>query len=309
MWKYYALLVAYLLLARLPRRINYGIACFVAEAVFLLRADVRRHVQANMRQIQGPEASQSSVRRAAREAVRNAARYYADLIRLPRMDLHHFCEHDLTVEGLHHLQKALAEGRGAVLASAHFGNPEIVVQALALGIRVLVLVEPLEPPQFLRLTQRLRSAHGHTYLPANLSGIKEALRYLRNGGTVAVMIDRDIQRRGVPMPLCGQPAAMPVGAVGLALRTGADLIPCFVHREQGFRYHAYMGPPLSLLHTGDEQKDLLVNSVNLLALFEEHLRTDPGQWAILQPVWTNYDSNSTSWQAPRDSLHGLRTTR
>jgi lauroyl/myristoyl acyltransferase len=309
MWKYYALLVAYVLLGRLPRRINYGIACLAAEAVFLLRADVRRHVQANMRQIQGPEASQSSVRRAAREAVRNAARYYADLIRLPRMELHRFCEHELTVEGLHYLQKALAEGRGAVLASAHFGNPEIVVQALALGIRVLVLVEPLEPPQLLRLTQRLRSAHGHTYLPADLSGIKEALRYLRNGGTVAVLIDRDIQRRGILVPFCGRPAAMPMGAVGLALRTGADLVPCFVHREHGFRYHAYMGPPLPLVRTGDEREDLRINSGNLLARFEEHLRSDPGQWAILQPVWTNYESNSTSWQAPRDSLHGLRTKR
>jgi KDO2-lipid IV(A) lauroyltransferase len=299
MWKYYALLVTYWLLGRLPRRITYGIARLVADVVFVLRADIRRHVEANMRQVLGPEASQSSVRGAAREAVRNAGRYYADLIGLPRMDLRRFCEHRLTVEGLHHLQKTLAEGRGAVLASAHFGNPEIVVQALAIGIRVLALVEPLEPPQLLRLTQRLRSAHGHTYLPVNLSGVKVALRYLRKGGTVAVLIDRGIQRHGVSVPLCGRPAAMPTGAVRMALRTGADLIPSFVHREPGFRYHAYMGPPLSLVRTGDEQEDLRINTGNLLIRFEEHLRSDPGQWAILYPVWTEDESTSPSSRALR----------
>jgi len=294
MWKYYALLLTYWLLGRLPRRIVYGVARLGADATYLLRADIRRHVQANMRQVLGPEASQRSVCRGAREAVRNAARYYADLIRIPYIDLRRFVVQDLTLEGLHHLQKALAEGRGAVLASAHFGNPEIAVQALALGIRVLALIEPLEPPQLLRLTQRLRSAHGHTYLPASFSGVKEALRYLRSGGTVAILIDRDIQRRGVPVPFCGHPAPMPMGAVVLALRTGADLIPSFVHRERGFHYHVYMGPPLSLVHTGDEQQDLRINSANLLGRFEEHLRSDPGQWAVLEPVWTDDEPESTA---------------
>lgn len=298
MWKYYALLLAYWLLGRLPPRIIYAVARLAAEAAYVLRPDIRRHVQANMRQVLGPEASERRVRGAAREAVRNATRYYADLIRMPHIDLRSFCQRNLTLEGLSHLQKAVMEGRGAVLASAHFGNPEIAVQALALGIRILALIEPLEPPRLLRLTQRLRSTHGHTYLPVSLSSVKEALRYLRSGGTVAVLFDRDIQRRGVPMPFCGRPAPMPMGVVDLALRTGADIIPSFVHREPGFRYHAYMGPPLLLVHTGDEQEDLRLNSTNLLARFEEHLRSDPGQWVVLEPVWTDGESEASAFQTP-----------
>lgn len=295
MWKYYALLLAYWLLGRLPRRIVYGVARMAAEAVYVLRASIRRHVQANTRQVLGPDASQYLVRRAAREAVRNAARYYADLIRMPHMNVHRFYEQEFTLEGLSHLQKTLAEGRGAVMASAHFGNPEIGVQVLAaVGIQVLALIEPLEPPQLLRLTQRLRSAHGHTYLPATFSGVKEMLRHLRSGGVVAILIDRDIQGRGVPLTFCGRPAPLPTGAVDLALRTGAELIPAFVHRERGFHYHGYIGPPLPLERTGDEQRDLRINSVNLLARFEEHLRSDPGQWAVLEPVWTDDGSETAA---------------
>jgi lauroyl/myristoyl acyltransferase len=294
MWKYYALLLAYWLLGRLPLRIVYGVARLAAEAAYVLRPDIRGNVQANMRQVLGPEASQDLVRRAAHEAVRNAARYYADLIRMPHMDLHRFYEDRFTLEGLSHLQEALAKGKGAVMASAHFGNPEIGVQALAaVDIRVLALIEPLEPPQLLKLTQRLRSAHGHTYLPATFGGVKEVLRHLRRGGTVAILIDRDIQGRGVPVPFCGRPAPMPMGAVDLALRTGAELIPAFVHREHGYHYHGYIEPPLPLVRTDDVQRDLRVNSANLLARFEEHLRADPGQWAVLEPVWTNDGSGAT----------------
>jgi hypothetical protein len=35
------------------------------------------------------------------------------------------------------------------------------------------------------------------------------------------------------------------------------------------------------------QQDLRVNSANLLARFEDHLRSDPGQWAVLEPVWAD----------------------
>jgi KDO2-lipid IV(A) lauroyltransferase len=96
------------------------------------------------------------------------------------------------------------------------------------------------------------------------------------------------------MPFCGSEARMPTGAVELALRTGAELIPAFVHRERGFHYHAYMGPRFDIIRSGDEERDVWVNSANLLSLFERHLRSDPGQWAVLEPVWPEDSSEDAS---------------
>ncbi|MGA2286146.1 MAG: lysophospholipid acyltransferase family protein [Dehalococcoidia bacterium] len=288
MWTYYALLLAYWVLGRLPCRVTYGIARLAADTSYLLRADIRRNVQANMRQVLGDEASERQVRTAAREVVRNAARYYADLIRMPHLDLPRFCERYLTLEGLSYLQEAVAGDRGAVLASAHFGNPEISLQPLALGIQVLALTEPLNPPQLMRLTQRLRAAHGHIFLPVSLNSAKEAVRRLKSGGIVAILVDRDIQGHGLPVPLCGRPTPIPAGAVELATRTGADLVPCFVHRERGFRYHAQIGPPVPLVRSADTREDLRVNCANLMARFEEHLCADPGQWVVLESVWPEH---------------------
>ena len=42
---------------------------------------------------------------------------------------------------------------------------------------------------------------------------------------------------------------IPLGAVELALRTGADLIPAWAWRIDGFRFRAVIGPPMELVRT------------------------------------------------------------
>ena len=95
MWKYYALRLAYLMLGRLPLRVLYGIAHVAGDGAYWTRSGMRRDVSANMRQVMGPGASEGEVRRAAREVFRNAGRYYADLIHMPRLDMEYFYREQL----------------------------------------------------------------------------------------------------------------------------------------------------------------------------------------------------------------------
>ncbi len=285
-WKYYTLKLAYLLLGRLSLRTLYGIAHFFGDRAYQFRHSARRDVIANMRQVMGPEALDAEVNRAAREVFRNAARYYADLLSIPRMDLQRFWREQLTIEGVHYLNEAQDSGRGAVVVSGHFGSPEIVTQAMAAkGFKIFSLTEPLQPPELLDFTMWLRSRHGHQYLPVGFRGIKEAIVRLKNGGIVALLLDRDIGGNGEPMEFCGAMTTIPLGAVELALRTGADLIPAWAWRVDGFRFRAVIGPPFELVRTGDFPADTRENAKRMLANFEEKLRSDPGQWAVLEAIW------------------------
>jgi KDO2-lipid IV(A) lauroyltransferase len=239
-----------------------------------------------MRHVLGPGADEKEVSRAAREVFRNVTRYYADLIRLPRIDPHRLLKQDLTIHGLENLKNALAQGKGVVLVSAHYGNTELTVQALAaLDIYAYVLTEPLQPRQLSDLTHRLRSTHGHIYRPVSMSSVKGALRHLRQGKLVAILCDRDIQKTGQLLPLCGCPARFPVGAAMLAVRTGAQVVPAFSQRRGPGRNEVWVEPPLPLERTGDEEHDVRAITEKILARFEEYLRQDPGQWMVLEPVW------------------------
>ena len=290
MWKYYVLRLAYLLLGRLSLRTLYGIAHIVGDGAYFFRRGARRAVIANMRQVMGPDASGREVRRTAREVFRNATRYYADLLHVPRLDVQRFAREQLDLEGAEYLEEAQRSGRGAVLVSAHFGSPEMAVQGLAAaGFRVFALTEPLQPEALSEFIHWLRSRHGHEYRTVSFGAIKEAMRRLKRGGLVALLLDRDVGGTGVPMQFCGAETRIPLGAVDLALRTGADLIPAWAWRIGGFRFHARIGPPLEVVRTGDFDKDVRLNAERLLALFEGHLRAYPGQWAVLEPIWEQHD--------------------
>lgn len=285
-WKYYVLRAAYLLLGRLPPRFLYGIAHVFGDAAYLTRTPARRAVIANMRQVMGPDASEREVRRTAREVFRNATRYYADLFSLPRMDLQTFSEERLELEGLEYLEEAQASGRGAVMVGVHYGNPEMAVQGLsAAGIYLYVLSEPLSPPALSDFTHWLRSHHGQEYRTVSFGAIKEGIRRLKKGSILALLVDRDVGGTGVPIEFFGAEAKIPVGAVDIALRTGADLIPAWAWRIDGYRFRAVVGPPLEVVRTNDFDADVRENTRRLLAIFEEPLRRDPGQWAVLESIW------------------------
>jgi lauroyl/myristoyl acyltransferase len=195
---------------------------------------------------------------------------------------------NMTFHGLEHLTGALAAGRGVIIASAHYGNPELAVQAMSiLGVTVLAFVEPLEPRRYADLMQELRSSQGHIYRPIGFSTIKEALRYLRQGGVVVIVSDRDIQKTGPMLPLFGVETRVPVGPVQLAVHTGAQIIPAFMRRRDGDQCDVYLEPPLALVTTGDEKEDLRVNTLALLSYIERYVREDPGQWMVLERIWPN----------------------
>lgn len=287
MWKYVLFQISLHTLGRLPVPLLYRIADAIGEACYFLLARQRRQVWANLRQVMGPDASQAQVRRAARQVFRNVARYYCDLVHMPRMNLEAFGRRRLHQYGWYeNVVPALRTGRGIIMASAHFGNPELASQGILNGgVRVYVLTEPLQPARLSRLVDRLRSSVGHTFVPANLTNVKKALRILKAGGVVALMMDRDVQGPRARLPFCGKEALMPTGPIEMAMRTGAIVIPAFCHRRGLDEIDAYLEEPLEMVNTGNFQEDVRTNALRLLARFERHLRQDPGQWQVLEPIW------------------------
>ena len=294
MWKYLLLLLSVHLLGRLPLRVLYALAAVAGDLAYFFARPLRRNVWDNMRHVMGPNTHKKELRRAARQVFRNIAQYYVDLIRMPYLNLEQFFRQRLTYHGFdEHLLPAIDRGKGVIIASAHFGNAELAVQGLLVrGVKVVVLTEPLRPPALSRLIDRLRTSKGHTFLPVSFTNVKTLVRTVKTGGLVALMCDRDIEGKSIRVPLCGTPARVPVGAVELAMRTGATIVPAFSHRRDGNGIEVFIESPLELVNSGDSNADLKENVQRLLQRFEPHLRSDPGQWAVLEAVWEDGDDTT-----------------
>jgi KDO2-lipid IV(A) lauroyltransferase len=288
MWKYLLFKACLLTIARLPTRVLYALVVICADLVYALSPRIRSNVWDNARHVLGPDAPRQVVRREARRSVRNVAKYYADLIRLPRTKPDDFLRRRLTYHGFEeNVVPALQSGKGVILASCHFGNPELAIQAcLSRGIDVLALTEPLQPARLSRLVDGLRASQGLTFLPVSVASVKKVVRHLKEGKVVALMCDRDIQGPKALLPFFGEEAYMPTGPVEVAMRTGAIIIPVFSHRLDGDRLEVQLEEPLDLVSTGNFEADVLTNAQRFLERFRKHLTQDPGQWAVLEAIWS-----------------------
>lgn len=123
------------------------------------------------------------------------------------------------------VEQALAEGRGALLASAHLGPWERVAATLASAFPFTAVAREAYDPRLTRLVERVRRARGvrvvHRGAPGAAAGM---LRTLRRGELLGIPMDLVSRVPTVEVPFLGHPGPTPVGPARLALRTGAAVL-------------------------------------------------------------------------------------
>lgn len=284
MLKYIVFKIASLIMPHLPAKVGYRLTAFSADLAYLLAPNARRVIADNMRHVLGPDVDAGRLRRTVRGVFHNTAKNYFELIRLPRLDMGQL-ERNLTVFGWSHFQRIRDEGRGVIIATAHLGNVDLVVQVLAArSIGIIVLAEPLEPPALFRLVRGFRESCGLSFLPVSRSSLKIAMRSLKEGGVVALACDRDVLGNGERMSFFGEETALPRGAADLAMKTGAAILPAFSVRLPDGRFEIHAEPPImvdaSKNHDGARRA-----TEEIVALIEKHVRRNPEQWVVFARVW------------------------
>ena len=285
MLKFLLYWAAFHTLGRLPLSFLYALMRGIAWAAYYLAPGVRRNVNDNLRHVM-PAAPDDEVRGAAKQVLRNVALYYADTAHLPRMDLCDFFERRFVFHGLEeYLRPAIAQGQGVIILSAHYGAPELAVQAFAhLGIHVFALTEPVHP-RMSKLMDEYRASKGHTFGPVNRGNVKRVFQTLKSGGVVALMGDRDIEGPNEALSFFGEPTLMPTGPIEVAIRMGAPVIPCFSARRGKYGIEGWVEEPLVLLRTGDTHADVIAGTREYIERLERRLRAEPGQWAVIERIW------------------------
>jgi len=271
----------------LPMRLGYFLAECGGDALFLLSARHRNIVDNNIKRVLGVELDNRRLRRTVRSVFKNMTKNYFDLTKLSQSRFENL-KGSVTIEGWHHLTEAVTSGRGTIIATAHLGNFEFAAQVLAVrGIEMTIFVEAFDSAAFLRYIAELRQRNGCRILPVSIGAVRDGLQILRHGGTVTIACDRDIQGNGLKVKFFGEETSLPVGAVSLALRTGAAIIPVFSVRKCSNRFTIYIEPPLRLVDTGNHSHSVRANLERLVAIMERYIRQYPEQWVALEPIWHN----------------------
>jgi KDO2-lipid IV(A) lauroyltransferase len=141
------------------------------------------------------------------------------------------------LEGEEHLQAALAQGRGAILLSAHFTTLEIGARALCARVATSIMYRPTGNRVLERFLMRNRGKRAKRAMPRDY--IRTLINALKCNEPVWYAPDQSYRKKGAQMvPFFGIPAATNTATSRLARMTGAAVLPYFPERlpgSQGYR--------------------------------------------------------------------------
>jgi predicted LPLAT superfamily acyltransferase len=196
-------------------------------------------------------------------------------------------------DGEHHVHKALAEGRGVLLLTAHIGNWEAAGQLLTrLDVPINVTGFDNESDEIRALLNQSSKAKFRLLpLTGSPTDAIPLVGALRRGEIVAMLGDRAYGSPASPATFLGDTAQFPIGAYVLASIANAPLVTVFNLREPGGHYRFFGFPAEYPKMPAHHLRDAYLK--NCAATFARNLETilqrDPLQWYNFYPFWRSAD--------------------
>jgi Kdo2-lipid IVA lauroyltransferase/acyltransferase len=272
-------------LALLPRPLAIRVGCAMAHIAYLVSWKLRRIGELNL-ELAFPEMGQRERGRLLRDSIVNLGRHVGEFSRFSTVTAETLRK-TIHCEGLENLDAARALGRGVIMITGHLGAWEMISFALsAFGYPFNFLVRRIENPAIERLIENTRTRFGNRTIDKR-SAARSMLTTLRMGGMLGLLVDINVVRdKGIFVDFFGVPASTTFIAAKLALRTGAAVVPIFApweDRQQ--RFVMYIGAPLAIERTGDEQKDIRRLTSMFTNTVEDYVRRYPDQWLWIHKRW------------------------
>ncbi len=269
----------------LPTKVGYFFSRIIAMICYPFYRGGRRALHLNLSHVLGSN-DPAIIGPVARRCFRNFSKYVVDFIHFYTMTPEEIRRRTV-FNDFDRLNAALAEGKGVIFVTLHFGNWDMGAASLAaFGYPIDVIAETFRYDRMNHLVQGSRRALGMNIIPMERVG-PGVMRALRRGEMLALLIDIPAQGNGVTVDFFGAPCQVPAGPARIALHTGARVIPATLVRVQG---HDHLIQPvldfdLRYKKTGNDEADVRELTQQIMRSLERMVRQHPDQWFIFRPMW------------------------
>jgi Kdo2-lipid IVA lauroyltransferase/acyltransferase len=190
----------------------------------------------------------------------------------------------VTIEGLQNVQDAFKRGKGVFFVSVHEGSWELSnILAAQLDIPYSMFVREQNMPRLNALLNSYRLQKGCRLIRKE-DQTRELIRLIRANESCGMSVDQG-GRNGVPVRFFNKDASMAPGAVRLALKYDAALVPVFSTRVSGPYIKLMIGKPVPLVRTGSMDDDIRTNLQDLVWLFQKYLYMFPQEYLWHYRIW------------------------
>jgi phosphatidylinositol dimannoside acyltransferase len=277
------------LVCKLPESLTSRVFQYSADLAWRREGPRVQALEANLVRVLGSDVDGKVLRAASREVMRNYARYWLEIFRLPEMPVDHLVEGMYDPDrGAQYILELSATGRGVVIAIPHMGNwDQAGAWIIALGAGSFTTVaERLKPESVYERFVTFREGLGMEVLPAS-GGVRPfgiLAERLRAGKIVILPADRDVTGSGIEVEFFGEKAKMMGGSAALAVLTGAALLPAVLwFTEDG--WGVKVGTEIPQPTEGTRSQKIAAMLQDVATFFEEGIREHPYDWLMLQKVF------------------------
>ncbi len=276
----YLIIAIIKLLRQLPRKWTLKIGLILGWLAYLFH--IRKTIVLKNLVIAFPEMSESDRARLARKIYMNMGYFFGEWMSFNRWG--EAIHKDVVVENIECLNKALTEGNGVLINSAHFGNWEVLVRVIRRYCPELTIVRTrLRPDSLDRLFTQL---HAESDAETIIKGksVKNIIACLKRGGAVGMLVDQSAGGSGLFLPFFGRLTSFHRGPALIARHSGAAFLTAYTIPGPDGRWRIIIRR-IEAVSTGNAEED----SIRIMGAFardlEAMIRAYPDRWFWFHRRW------------------------
>ena len=221
--------------------------------------------------------------RIAKESALRFGPMLFEVLRFPVI-VRHMADY-VEIEGREHLEGVLAQGKGAVIATGHTGNWELMGGALSqAGFPLIGVAMRQRDAAMDRFINEYRRLVGMHIIYKN--DVREMFRMMKDGWVVGLLADQDTNRHdGIVLDFFGKPTNCVPGPAAMARSAGIGVIPGYITRKKDGTHKIILYAPVEVPHTKDKRADIRTAEQAVNRILEQHIREHPEEWFWLHDRW------------------------
>ena len=190
---------------------------------------------------------------------------------------------EVSAESQKNIEELVAQNRGGIIFSAHFGNWEVGPKVLGkYGLKIKTFYRPLNNPLVEKMTFSMR---GIEMIEKGSDGNRQLITALKNKEFIVIMADQKVSD-GELIKFFHDGAFTSTAIAKIALKYNVPLVPgCIFRVNKKFKFLLKVEKPLEF-----DEKNSLNSEASKLTLkinqkIEEWVSENPGQWFWVHNRW------------------------
>jgi len=199
---------------------------------------------------------------------------------------------NITFEGDEIIDKYIHEGKNFILVTGHYGNWELLSQAIAIkfNLKLVGVGRKIDSDVMDQVLKENRERF-NVEMVYKKGAMKGCIKAINQGKTIGILTDQNIDiSQSIDVDFFGHTSTHTLLASILSRKFGLDLIPAFITTEDYINYRVNIYQPIRTVKTDHQEQDLTTMTQAQADIMAQVIKQNPKQWFWMHRRWKSYYS-------------------